>query len=332
MSININKTIHKEEVILEVKSLKKYYYLENSFFSKRKSVVKAVDKVSFLIKKGETLGLVGESGCGKTTLARSVLRLIEPTKGDIYFNGRNILEYNNSEMRKLRREMQIIFQDPFNSLNPRMRIEKIIGEPFEVFNIVKGQEKTERILELLKVVGLDPIYHRRYPHEFSGGQRQRVMIAKAIALNPKMIVCDEPVSALDVSVQAQILNLLMDLQDRLGITYLFIAHNMAVIKHISNRIGVMYLGHLVELAKKEDLFKHNLHPYTQALMKSVPKPNPRLKKIDLPVLQGDVPNPIDIPSGCCFHTRCPMATSRCKEVAPKLKEVSKEHFVACHLV
>ncbi|HHY76092.1 MAG TPA: dipeptide ABC transporter ATP-binding protein [Firmicutes bacterium] len=318
------------EYLLEVKDLKKHFPVRSGVFSKVTNWVKAVDGVSFGIYPGETLGLVGESGCGKTTTGRCILRLIEPTSGEVIFNGQDILSLGRGEMRRLRKEMQIIFQDPYGSLNPRMTVGDIIGEAFTVHGLARGKERTEKVQELLEKVGLDPYHARRYPHEFSGGQRQRIGIARALALKPKLIVCDEPVSALDVSIQSQILNLLSDLQEEFGHTYLFIAHNLAVVQHISDRVGVMYLGHLVELAPKEDLYSSPRHPYTMALLSAIPVPDPDMRKQRI-LLEGDVPSPLNPPKGCPFHTRCPKAVEDCKEVRPELRELTPGHFAACHL-
>lgn len=318
------------DYLLEVKDLKKYFPVRGGVFSKVKNWVKAVDGVSFGIYPGETLGLVGESGCGKTTTGRCILRLLEPTSGEVVFEGQNILEYSRNEMRKLRKEMQIIFQDPYGSLNARMTVGDIIGEAFTVHDMARGKERAEKVKELLEVVGLDPYHARRYPHEFSGGQRQRIGIARALALKPKLIVCDEPVSALDVSIQSQILNLLKDLQEDFGLTYLFIAHNLSVVQHISDRVGVMYLGHLVELAPRDQLYSSPKHPYTVALLSAIPIPDPDMRKARI-LLEGDVPSPLNPPSGCTFHTRCLKAVAECRESRPELRELSPGHFVACHL-
>ncbi|MBV9217403.1 MAG: dipeptide ABC transporter ATP-binding protein [Acidobacteria bacterium] len=309
--------------LLETRGLVKHFPVENS-----DDVVRAVDGVSFGIDEGETLGLVGESGCGKSTVGRCLLRLIEPTGGEIVFEGRNILPLSHSEMRSLRREMQMIFQDPYASLNPRLSIRSIISEPLKIHGIGNKREQNERVADLLKRVGLDPKYADRYPHEFSGGQRQRIGIARALALNPKLIVCDEPVSALDVSVQAQVVNLLEDLQDELGLTYLFISHGLAVVEHISDRVAVMYLGKIMEICDAAELYSKPLHPYTKALLSAIPVPDPRHKRARI-VLQGDVPTPIDPPSGCRFRTRCPWAIAACAETVPELRELAPGHFAAC---
>ena len=318
-----------ETPLLEVKHLKKYFPIKGGVFSKTIGHVYAVDDVNFTIAKGETLGLVGESGCGKSTTGRSILRLIEPTDGEVYFEGQNITELEKSAMRALRREMQIIFQDPYASLNPRMTVGSIIGEPLEIHKIAKGSEKEERVALLLQKVGLRAEDMRKYPHEFSGGQRQRIGIARALALNPKLIVCDEPVSALDVSIQAQVINLLGDLQAEFGLSYLFIAHNLNVVEHISNRVAVMYLGQIVELASDEDLYKNPQHPYTEALLSAVPIPDPTIKKKRI-ILEGDVPSPINPPKGCHFHTRCMYKEKICEEVEPEFKDIGGGHWVACH--
>ncbi len=309
--------------LLEVRRLVKHFPVENS-----DDVVQAVDDVSFSIVAGETLGLVGESGCGKSTVGRCLLRLQEPTGGEVIFEGRNIVELNNNDLRALRREMQIIFQDPYASLNPRMSILSTVSEPLKIHGIANKAERRERVADLLTKVGLDPAYMNRYPHEFSGGQRQRIGIARALALNPKLIVCDEPVSALDVSVQAQVVNLLQDLQAEFGLTYLFISHGLAVVEHISNRVAVMYLGKIVEIADSVELYKNPLHPYTKALLSAIPVPDPKQKR-DRIVLHGDVPTPINPPSGCRFRTRCPIALPACAEVVPELREIAPGHTAAC---
>jgi len=316
--------------LLTVKGLKKYFPIRGGIFSKIVGHVQAVDGVSFRISKGEIMGLVGESGCGKTTVGRLILGLYEPTAGEVRFEGANISKLSRQEMSNARRHIQIIFQDPFGSLNPRMTIGDIIGEPLHIHNIAKGKEKEERVVNLLETVGMSPRYMRRYPHEFSGGQRQRIGIARALALNPKLIVCDEPVSALDVSIQAQVINLLEDLQAKFGFTYLFIAHDLSVIKHISDRVAVMYLGKIVELADTEKLYNNPLHPYTEALLSAVPIPDPTLNRKRI-VLEGDVPSPIDPPSGCHFRTRCKYVKPICSEEEPPLNEVVNGHYTACHL-
>jgi oligopeptide transport system ATP-binding protein len=313
----------KKEELIRIKDLVKHFPVDNS-----DDVVKAVDGVSFDIFAGETLGLVGESGCGKSTVGRCILRLIEPTSGEVSFAGRDVLALNKNELRPLRREMQIIFQDPYASLNPRLSILSIISEPLKIHGIGNKSERKERVAELLRKVGLDPDYMFRYPHEFSGGQRQRIGVARALALNPKLIVADEPVSALDVSVQAQVVNLLQDLQSEFGLTYLFISHGLAVVEHISNRVAVMYLGKIVEIAEAAELYENPLHPYTRALLSAIPIPDPKLKRERI-ILTGDVPTPINPPSGCRFRTRCPFASEECAEVVPELREVSPGHFSAC---
>jgi peptide/nickel transport system ATP-binding protein/oligopeptide transport system ATP-binding protein len=314
--------------IVEIRDLKK------SFPAAHDQMVRAVDGVSFSIERGETLGLVGESGCGKTTVGRCLLRLIEPTSGELRFAGQDLLALSRGDLRALRRRMQIIFQDPYSSLNPRLTIGDIVAEPLIIHGLSQGQARRERVAELLRVVGLDPDYANRYPHQFSGGQRQRIGIARALALNPDFIVADEPVSALDVSVQAQVVNLLQDLQERFGLTYLFISHGLAVVEHISTRVGVMYLGKLVELAPAEEIYRRPLHPYTQALLEAIPDPDPEAKRKEhqpVPRLSGDVPTPLAPPSGCRFHTRCPHVMERCKIGEPSLVEIEPRHWAACFL-
>jgi oligopeptide/dipeptide ABC transporter ATP-binding protein len=312
---------HRE--LINVRQLVKHFPVEGS-----DDVVRAVDGVSFEILRGETLGLVGESGCGKSTVGRCLLRLIEPTAGQVNFDGRDVLSLNRGELRELRREMQIVFQDPYASLNPRMKVGDIVGEPLVIHKIGTTTERRERVGELLRRVGLDPDYRKRYPHEFSGGQRQRIGVARTLALNPKLIVADEPVSALDVSVQAQVVNLLQELQKEFSLTYLFISHGLAVVEHISTRVAVMYLGRIVEIATAAELYLRPLHPYTQALLSAIPVPDPKRKRERI-VLQGDVPTPINPPSGCRFRTRCPIAIDECARIDPELRELSPGHRVAC---
>ncbi len=316
--------------VLEVSNLKKHFPIKKGLLSRTAGNVYAVDGVSFSINEGETLGLVGESGCGKSTVGRTILRLIEPTAGMIKVSGADVTKLNKQEMRPHRREMQIIFQDPFSSLNPRMSAGDIVGELLQVHNIATGKEKEERVAALFDRVGLRKAQMTAFPHEFSGGQRQRIGIARALALNPKLIIGDEPVSALDVSIQAQVINLLMDLQDEFKLSYLFIAHDLAVVEHISHRIAVMYLGKVVEYADKKTLFTDPKHPYTEALLSAVPIPNPRIKR-EKRILEGDVPSPVNRPSGCHFHTRCPYAEERCRMEEPELKQIAPGHTVACHL-
>jgi len=316
---------------LEVKNLKKYFPIRSGVLKRVVGWVQAVDNISFEIKTGETLGLVGESGCGKSTTGRTILRLLDKTSGEVYYKGREVFDIPKTEMKNLRREMQIIFQDPYSSLNPRMTVSDIAGEALKEHGIARGKEQVEKVKNAVAKSGLQPHHIRRYPHEFSGGQRQRIGIARALALDPEFIVCDEPVSALDVSIQSQILNLLMDLQDEMGLTYLFISHDLSVVKHISNRIGVMYLGDLVEVSETEELFKNPLHPYTKALLSAIPTTNPR-KVAQKTILQGNIPSPANPPSGCKFHTRCPEAMNSCKDGVPQLKALDGDHRVACHLI
>ena len=320
------------EVLLEVKDLKMYFPVTAGIIFQRKVAdVKAVDGVTFSIMKGETLGLVGESGCGKTTTGRAILQLYKPTQGNIIFEGRDLTQLSGSEMRAMRRKIQVIFQDPYGSLNPRMTCGDIVGEPLTVHKLTTNKgEYRDRVAELLEVVGLNPYMGDRYPHEFSGGQRQRIGIARALAVNPSFIVCDEPVSALDVSIQAQVINLLEDLQERFGLTYLFIAHDLSVVRHISDRVAVMYLGHIVELADRNELYENPLHPYTKALLSAVPIPDPAIEATrERIILTGDVPSPMNPPPGCVFHTRCPVMIDDCQLEMPELREVEPDHWVAC---
>lgn len=314
--------------LLEVHNVKKYFPLQRKLFSKKQDYVKAVDGVSFAVKEGETLSIVGESGCGKSTTGRVLMKLLEATEGKIIFEGKDITHLSDDEIRPYRKEFQMVFQDPYASLNPRLTVKEIIEEPLIVHNFEK-EKRAERIAELLEVVGLNKYHADRYPHEFSGGQRQRIGIARALAVHPKLIIADEPVSALDVSIQSQILNLLKDLQEQYKLTYVFIAHDLSVVEHISDRVGVMYLGRLVELADRDELFQGPLHPYTKALLSAVPIPDPTLKRERI-LLKGDIPSPANPPSGCTFHTRCPFAQSLCKEQVPEFKELRDGHFVACH--
>ncbi len=317
-----------KENLLEVRNLRKYFPIRGGIFSRVVANVKAVEDVSFEIKKGEVVGLVGESGSGKTTAGRSILRLIEPTAGEILFNGVDIAKLPKGKMREYRKEMQIIFQDPFASLNPRMSVGDIIGEAMTIHNLARGKTKEQRVADLLDRVGMSPNHMRRYPHEFSGGQRQRIGIARALAVDPQFIVADEPVSALDVSIQAQVVNLLQDLKEELGLTLLFIAHDLGVVEYISDRVVVMYLGRVMEVAPSKDLYANPVHPYTEALLSAVPIPDPTIKR-ERVLLQGDIPSPINPPSGCVFRTRCPIAVDDCAHVVPPLEEVSPGHFKAC---
>jgi oligopeptide/dipeptide ABC transporter ATP-binding protein len=319
------------EPLLNVRNLKKYFPIRRGVLSRVAAYVKAVDDIGFQINRGETLGLVGESGCGKTTVGRSILRLIEPDAGSVRFDGVDLLALSRKDLRRKRRDMQLIFQDPYASLNPRMTIRTIVGEPFAIHRLASGLDREHRVADLLKTVGLDPAVMNRYPHEFSGGQRQRIGIARSLALKPKLVVADEPVSALDVSIQAQIINLLADLQQQFGLTYLFISHAIPVIEHISSRIGVMYLGKLVELGTSAQICLAPKHPYTQALLSAVPIPDPAAKRNRV-VLRGDIPTPLNPPSGCRFHTRCPLAVDRCRVEEPELRRIEEGRDVACHLV
>jgi oligopeptide/dipeptide ABC transporter ATP-binding protein len=316
--------------LLEVGDLKKHYPVRKGLFSHTIGNVLAVDGISFTIEAGETLGLVGESGCGKSTAGKAILKLIDPTSGTVKVRGKRIDQLSRAEMRPYRRELQVVFQDPYSSLNPRMNVGDIVGEPLRNYAIASGADLERRVAQLFEKVGLRGEAMQRYPHEFSGGQRQRIGIARALALNPSLIVCDEPVSALDVSVQAQVINLLMDLQSEFGLSYLFVAHDLAVVEHISHRIAVMYLGKIVELTDKKSLFANPLHPYTEALLSAVPLPDPEAKR-DRIILKGDVPSPINPPSGCRFHTRCPYVMERCRVEEPAIREVRPRHQVACHL-
>jgi oligopeptide transport system ATP-binding protein len=315
--------------LVVVNNLMKRFPIKGGIFGREVAAVKAIQGVSFTIKRGETLGLVGESGCGKSTLGRCILRLIEPSSGEVYFNGQDVLKFDANELRRIRRKMQIIFQDPYASLNPRMTVGAIISEPIRIHGLAKGAEINKRVSKLLDLCGLRAEAINRYPHEFSGGQRQRICIARALAVEPEFIVCDEPVSALDVSIQAQIVNLLQDLQKELKLTYLFIAHDLKVVEHISNRVAVMYLGKIAELAVGDDMYKDPKHPYTKALFSAIPVANPKGRKQRI-ILQGDVPSPINVPSGCPFHPRCPMARPNCKVDAPGLEEKAADHWASCH--
>lgn len=324
----------QNEILLEVKNLKKYFPITRGVFRRVVGYVKAVDRVDLFIRQGETLGLVGESGCGKTTLGRSILRLIEPTDGEVWFKtgkGKklDITKLEDREIKNLRREMRMIFQDPYGSLNPRMTVMDIVGEPLIIHKVAQGKEIEDRVRTLLKIVGLNPRYMRRYPHEFSGGQRQRIGIARALALNPRLVIADEPVSALDVSVQAQVINLLEDLQVQFNLTYLFIAHDLSVVYHISNRIAVMYVGKIMEVGQADEIYQGPRHPYTEALMSAVPVIDPDVKPERI-LLQGDVPNPANAPSGCTFHPRCRYAKKICSQEEPPLEDIGDEHYVACH--
>lgn len=326
---NVDTNItNKRKDLVEVKNLVKYFPVRGGLLQRIMAWVQAVDNVSFTVREGETLGMVGESGCGKTTIGRTLLRLVPATDGSVLFNGQDVLKANPRELKVLRRNMQIIFQDPFSSLDPRMPVGESIAEGLVVHGMGSRQERFETVINTLRKVGMEDYHARRYPHEFSGGQRQRIGIARALALRPKFIVCDEPVSALDVSIQAQVLNILKELQAEFGLTFLFIAHNLSVVEHISDRVAVMYLGKMVELAPREELFRNPLHPYTQALMSAIPMPDPNLKRERI-ILKGDVPSPLRPPTGCRFHPRCPVALPHCSQQEPEFKEVSPDHYVAC---
>jgi oligopeptide/dipeptide ABC transporter ATP-binding protein len=318
------------QLLIEAKGLKKYFSTEGTgLIKKNKGIVHAVDGIDLIVRKGETVGLVGESGCGKSTLGRLVLRLIEPTAGELFFEGQNLYKISGENLRQMRKKMQIIFQDPYASLNPRMPVADIIGEPLITHGVASGKEKEQRVMELMKTVGLRPYHMKRYPHQFSGGQRQRIGIARALALNPELVVCDEPVSALDVSIQSQVLNLLKDLQQKFNLTYIFISHDLRVVKYISDRVYVMFLGKIVESGETREIYNNPLHPYTRFLLSAVPEANPHIRDRERVILEGDVPSPINPPSGCRFHTRCPMAKAVCSELEPPL--VDKDgHSVACH--
>ena len=322
---------NKNETLLNVDNLVMHFPVRRGVFRRTVGYVHAVDGVSFEIKRGETLGLVGESGCGKSTTGRAILQLYKPTAGHVYFDGKDLVRLPGHDLRQLRRKMQMIFQDPYASLNPRMNVEEIIGEPLQIYGEARGRQRRERVKELLNLVGLNSGFVDRFPHEFSGGQRQRIGVARALALHPDLIICDEPISALDVSVQAQVVNLLVDLQEKFGLTYLFIAHDLSMVRHISNRVAVMYLGCIVELATRDELYEKPFHPYTRALLSAVPIPDPvieeRRQRI---ILSGDVPTPVNPPSGCRFRTRCALAQEVCAQEKPEFREISPAHFVACH--
>jgi oligopeptide transport system ATP-binding protein len=322
-----------KHILLTVDHLVKHFPIMAGVFQRQVGVVHAVDGITFSIYNGETFGLVGESGCGKSTAGRTILQLYRPTSGSVYYGDSDLARLKGEDLRRMRQKMQMIFQDPYASLNPRMTIREIVGEPLLVHGIMKGKEIDDRVDQLLDLVRLNPGFASRYPHEFSGGQRQRVGIARALALNPDFIVCDEPISALDVSIQAQVINLLEDLQEKLGLTYLFIAHDLSMVRHISDRVGVMYLGILVETAPRDELYNHPLHPYTQALLSAVPVPDPVVEeKRQRIILEGDVPSPVNPPSGCRFRTRCPLAAQVCSEQTPEWRQVGPDHWLACHLV
>jgi oligopeptide transport system ATP-binding protein len=320
-----------EEILLSARNIKKYFPIRRRTLSiSSKEIVHAVNGVDFSLNKGETLGLVGESGCGKSTLGRVILRLIEPTSGEIFFQKRDIRRLKGRELRDLRRDMQIIYQDPYGSLNPRIKVANILAEPLRIHDISTGSVTTDRVADLLRKVGMSPASMAHYPHEFSGGQRQRICIARALATNPKLIVCDEPVSALDVSIQAQVINLLKSLQNEFDLSYLFIAHDLMVVEYISDRVAIMYLGKIIEIGDNKEIYNNPKHPYTEALLSAVPIPSVHVKRNRI-ILEGEVPSPVNLPSGCLFHNRCPHAKKECSQVEPPLKKVSKGHFVACHL-
>ncbi len=327
---NLQPSIGQGDTLLEVESVVKYFPVRGGILQRTVAQVQAVENVSFAVKRGETLGLVGESGCGKTTIGRMIVRLTDPTSGAIRFEGQDILPLKGNDLKRLRREMQIIFQDPYSSLDPRTPVGDSIGEGLLVHGVKSARERQRQVLEILRKVGMEDYHARRYPHEFSGGQRQRIGIARALVLRPKFLVCDEPVSALDVSIQSQVLNLLRELQHEFGLTYIFIAHNMSVVEHISDRVAVMYLGKLVELADRIELYRNPEHPYTQALMSAIPVPNPKLRR-ERTILKGDVPSPLKPPTGCRFHPRCPVAIDICSKVEPPLLDLGGGHLAACHL-
>ncbi len=331
MSEEIKNQEIDTDAILEVRNLRKCFPLKKTVTGKVTQELIAVDNVSFKLKAGETLGIVGESGCGKTTLGRTILKLHEATGGKIFFEGKDITDYNSKQMRDIRTKMQIIFQDPYSSLPPRSTVGGILSEPVEVHNIVPKEQVKDYVLDLMTKCGLRDYYYERYPHEFSGGQRQRICIARALSVKPKLVICDEPVSALDVSIQAQIINLLKQLQNELNLTYVFISHDLSVVKFISDKIGVMYLGSMVEFGSKEDIFSNPLHPYTKALFSAIPHPDPDVKMNRI-ILKGDIPSPANPPKGCRFHTRCPHATDKCREVTPEYKDYGNGHCAACHLL
>jgi oligopeptide transport system ATP-binding protein len=323
----------RNEVILQVENLKKYFPIRRGVFRRVVGAVKAVDDISFTVFKGETLGVVGESGCGKTTTGRTIIRLYEPTGGHVVFQGEDLAQISGRHMRQVRRKIQMIFQDPYASLNPRMSVMAIVSEPLEIYNVANGKDKKERVAELMHMVGLNPALMNRYPHEFSGGQRQRIGLARSLALNPDLIICDEPISALDVSIQAQVVNLLEELQEKLDLTYIFIAHDLSMVRHISHRVAVMYLGKIMELTDRKSLYQKPLHPYTKALLSAIPVPDPfEEEKRQRIILEGDLPSPANPPMGCNFNTRCPFAFEDCFHIDPEFLEVEPGHFAACHLV